>query len=79
MPGFHSGRPPRNKGLRYPADPPTVEEIVAVMRIAGDGLHGRRLRGLVVGRVSRVVVDQRGYLPGVRPTEVVLRARRADP
>jgi integrase len=48
MPGFHAGRPPRNKGLRYPADPPTVEEIVAVMRIAGDGLHGWRLRGLVV-------------------------------
>jgi Phage integrase family len=48
MPGFHAGRPPRNKGPRYPADPPTVEEIVAVMRIAGDGLHGRRLRGLLV-------------------------------
>jgi hypothetical protein len=29
MPGFHADRPPRNKGLRYPADPPTVEEIVA--------------------------------------------------
>src|SRR5512133_2508913 len=48
MPGFHAGHPPRNKGLRYPADPPTVEEIVAVMRIAGDGGHGRRLRGLIV-------------------------------
>jgi hypothetical protein len=36
-PGFHAGRPPRNKGLRYPADPPKVEEIVAVMRAAGDG------------------------------------------
>ena len=21
MPGFHAGRPPHNKGLRYPADP----------------------------------------------------------
>ena len=31
MPGFHAGRPPRNKGLRYPADPPKVEEIIAVM------------------------------------------------
>jgi hypothetical protein len=20
MPGYHQGRPPRNKGLRYPAD-----------------------------------------------------------
>jgi site-specific recombinase XerD len=48
MPGFHAGRPPRNKGQRYPADPPTIEEIVAVMRQAGDGLHGRRLRGVIV-------------------------------
>jgi hypothetical protein len=37
MPGFHAGRPPRNKGLGYPADPPNVEEIIAVMRAAGDG------------------------------------------
>jgi len=48
MPGFHAGRPPHNKGLRYPADPPTVEEIIAVMRAAGDGPHGQRLRGLIV-------------------------------
>jgi integrase len=46
-PGFHAGRPPRNKGLRYPADPPTVEEIVAVMRAARTGPHGFRLRGLI--------------------------------
>jgi site-specific recombinase XerD len=48
MPGFHAGRPPGNKGLHYPADPPKVEEIVAVMRAAGDGAHGRRLRALIV-------------------------------
>ena len=48
MPGFHAGRPPRNKGLRYPADPPKVEEIVAVMRAAGDSAHGQRMRGLIV-------------------------------
>ena len=48
MPCFHAGRPPRNKGLRYPADPPKVEEIIAVMRAAGDDAHGRRLRGLIV-------------------------------
>jgi integrase len=48
MPGFHAGRPPHNKGLRYPADPPTIEEIIAVMRAAGDGAHGRRLRALIV-------------------------------
>jgi integrase len=48
MPGFHSGRPPRNKGRRYPADPPTVEEIVAVRRQAGTTPHGLRMRGLIV-------------------------------
>jgi site-specific recombinase XerD len=48
MPGYHAGRPPRNKGMLYPADPPTVEEIVAVMRRAGDDRHGRRLRAIVV-------------------------------
>ena len=36
LPGFLAGHPPRNKGLRYPADPPKVEEIIAVMRAAGD-------------------------------------------
>jgi integrase len=47
LPGFHAGQAPGNKGLRYPADPPKVEEIVAVMRAAGDRPHGRRLRGLI--------------------------------
>ena len=48
MPGYHAGRPPRNKGIRYPADPPRVEEIVSLMRQAGPGIHGVRLRGLIV-------------------------------
>jgi integrase len=48
MPGFHRGRPPRNKGLRYPADPPTIEEIVSVMRVSGDSADGARLRALIV-------------------------------
>jgi site-specific recombinase XerD len=34
--------------MRYAADPPTIEENVTVMRYAGDGVHGRRLRGLIV-------------------------------
>jgi integrase len=34
--------------MRYPADPPTVEEIIAVMRNAGDYRHGWRLRALIV-------------------------------
>ena len=48
LPGFHAGHAPGNKGVRYPADPPKVEEIVAVMHAAGDGAHGRRLCGLMV-------------------------------
>jgi integrase len=44
---FHQGRPPRNKGLRYPPDPPTVEEIIAVMRVAGDGADSLRLRAVI--------------------------------
>jgi hypothetical protein len=24
LPGYHAGRPPRNKGRRYPADPPRL-------------------------------------------------------
>ncbi len=48
LPGYHQGRPPRNKGLQYPADPPTVEEIIAVMRAPGDDADGVRLRGLIV-------------------------------
>jgi integrase len=48
MPGYHAGRPPRNKELRYPADPPTVQEIIAVMREAGTDRHGARLRALIV-------------------------------
>src|SRR4051812_21063066 len=48
MPGDHAGRPPRNKGMRYPADPPTIDEIIAVMRHAGEDRHGWRLRALIV-------------------------------
>ena len=47
-PGFRAGIAPRNKGQRYPADPPTVDEIVAVMRQAGQTRHGHRLNALIV-------------------------------
>ena len=48
LPGYLAGRPPRNKGMRYPADPPSVEEIVAVMRHAGPSAFGTRTRALIV-------------------------------
>ena len=49
MPGYHTWRPPGNKGMRYPVDPPTVDEIVAIMRHTGDDrlrAPGRRPRGV---------------------------------
>ena len=51
MPGHNAGRPPRNNGVngvRYPADPPTVEGIVAVMRKIPLDRHGPRLRAMIV-------------------------------
>jgi site-specific recombinase XerD len=47
-PGSRAGIAPRIKGQRYPADPPTVDEIVALMRQAGDNRHGHRLDVLIV-------------------------------
>jgi site-specific recombinase XerD len=34
--------------MRYPADPPTVEVIVAVMRRTSDDRHGWRARAMIV-------------------------------
>ncbi len=48
IPGYRQGRPPRNKGERYPADPPTVDQIVSIMRTIGDRADGHRLRALIV-------------------------------
>lgn len=47
MPGYFAGRSPHNRGMRYPADPPRVEEIIAVMRQAGEDRHGLRIRALI--------------------------------
>jgi site-specific recombinase XerD len=48
MSEFHAGRAPGNKGQRYAADPPTVDEIGAVMRHASHARYGNRLNGLIV-------------------------------
>jgi site-specific recombinase XerC len=48
MPGYHRGRTPRDKGEQYAADPPTVGEIVAVMRTIGDRPDSHRLRAFIV-------------------------------
>jgi integrase len=45
---FHKGCRRATKGSDIRPDPPTVEEIVAVMHAAGKGPDGVRLRGVVV-------------------------------
>src|SRR3954447_4067847 len=47
VPGYLTGRRPGSKGRRYPPDPPRTEEIIAIMRCCGDGVHGARARGLI--------------------------------
>ena len=48
MAGFVSGQLRATRAHGCPADPPTVDEIVAVMRQAEDGRHGHRLNALIV-------------------------------
>jgi site-specific recombinase XerD len=47
MPGFHAGHAPGNKACAIPPTRPRSKEIIAVMRVAGDRAHGRRLRALI--------------------------------
>ena len=83
MPGYHRGRPPRNKGEQYPADPPTVEEIVAVMSTVGDRADGHRLRALVVLlwraglRISEALALQESDLDPSRGAVLVRHVERA--
>ena len=46
-PGYLARRAPRNKGMQYPPDPPRPEEIIQVMRHAGQQRHGVRARALI--------------------------------
>ena len=81
LPGYHQGRPPRSKGLQYPADPPTVEEIIAVMRAAGDDADGVRLRALIVVlwraglRISEALALTERDLDGDRGAVLVRRGK----
>ena len=84
MPGYHRGRPPRNKGEQYPADPPTVEEIVAVMRTIGDRAEGHRLRALIVLlwraglRISEARALQESDLDRSRGAVLIRRGKAAS-
>ena len=84
-PDHLAGRPPKNKGRRYPADPPRVEEIVAVMREAGERLPGIRLRGLIVVlwraglRISEALALAEGDLKPSRGAMLVRRGKGGRP
>ncbi|MFZ0382242.1 MAG: tyrosine-type recombinase/integrase [Solirubrobacteraceae bacterium] len=81
MPRYHRGRPPRHKGEQYPADPPTVEEIVSVMSAVGDRADGHRLRALVVLlwraglRISEALTLQESDLDRTRGAVLVRRGK----
>jgi site-specific recombinase XerD len=79
MPGFHAGQTPRNKRLRYRADPPKVEEIIAVMRAAGDGAHGRRRRAELRRTAASAGVRRRFAPHQLRHTHAVEMAREGVP
>jgi integrase len=82
MPGYHRGRPPRNKGEHYPADPPTVEEIVSVMRVVGHRADGQRLRALIVLlwraglRISEALALAESDLDPIRGAILIRRGKR---
>ena len=78
---FSKGARPGNKGRRYPADPPRVEEIVAVMRRAGTDVYGQRLRGLIVMlwraglRISEALALTESDLESVRGSVLIRRGK----
>ena len=48
MPGHHRGRPPRNKRLRYPPDPPGSKRSWPSCDVPAKGSFGLRTRALIV-------------------------------
>jgi integrase len=81
VPGYHRGRPPRNKGEQYPADPPTVEEIIAVMRTIVERAEAHRLRALMVLlwraglRISEALALQESDLDRSRGAALIRRGK----
>jgi hypothetical protein len=78
LPGYHAGRAPRNKGMRYPADPPPVEEIIAVKRETPDDRHGWRLRALIVVLWRGRPRVQEAIPPPTAPTPAHPATKRAS-
>jgi integrase len=48
MPGYHAGRPPRNKGMQYRQTRPPSTRSWASWRHTGNNRHGFRLRAITV-------------------------------
>jgi len=80
-PATTEGVRPENKGEQYPADPPSVEEIVVVMRTVGDRSDGHRLRALIVLlwraglRISEALALQESDLDRSRGAVLVRRGK----
>jgi hypothetical protein len=66
LPGYHHGRAPRNKGLRYPADPPTIEASSPIARGDVDRAAPRAEesldRSIYEVRIQRATIKERRYL-----------------
>jgi integrase len=82
-PGFRTGIAPRNKGRRYPADRPTVDEIVAVMREAGRDRRGHWLTALIVvlwraGLRIHEALSVTGTDPDLRRGSILVRHGKGD-
>ena len=81
---FHQWLPPHNKGMRYPPDPPTVEESISVKRTAGDDADGVRLRALIIVlwraglRISEALALAETDLDPVRGAILSVKARAAN-
>ena len=77
LPDFREGPSATNKGLRYPADPPSVEELIAVMRAARNDAAARADRRAVRAglRISEALAlaEKR---PGPRPRRDLRSPRR---
>jgi hypothetical protein len=65
----------QHKGHCYRANPPTVEDIVAVMRAAGDGRHAGRRRGLIV--VLWRAAHREALAQAIENGEIIEAVRRA--
>jgi integrase len=67
--------------LQYPPDPPMIEEIIAVMRVAGETPDGLRLRGLAVVlwraglRINEALALTESDLDAARGAILVRRAK----